>query len=219
MSKFHEISLDSITLSEYHNKKIVISDENKKLIKFQIPRMYIPFGISGFTPEVGATKWTIEFSMKGFDEEDNYVKKFYDYLRKIEEKVITFVHDNSQTIFGSQKSLLQIQDMFNSNIKESPNREPKFRVKVDTSMDGKIKPAIFDSEKSRIDVELENGIFSRKSGTAIVEINSVYFLNKKFGITWKLNQMKVFEPQRLKGFHMMVDEDESENLSGFSFRV
>ena len=219
MSKFHEISLDSITLSEYHNKKIVISDENKKLIKFQIPRMYIPFGISGFTPEVGATKWNIEFSMKGFDEEDNYVKKFYDYLKKIEEKVITFVHDNSQTIFGSQKSLLQIQDMFNSNIKESPNREPKFRVKVDTSMDGKIKPAIFDSEKSRIDVELENGIFSRKSGTAIVEINSVYFLNKKFGITWKLNQMKVFEPQRLKGFHMMVDEDESENLSGFSFRV
>ena len=97
----------------------------------------------------------------------------------------------------------ELKPMFNSNIKESPDREPKFRVKVDSTFDGKIKSHVYDENKTALYDTIDNGLYSRQSGTAVVEMNSVYFLNKKFGMTWKLNSLVVYEPQRLKGFQFI----------------
>ena len=94
----------------------------------------------------------------------------------------------------------ELKPMFNSNIKESPGREPKFRVKVDTTVDDKIKASVFDADKNLLHDEVTSGLYSRNSGHAIVELGSVYFLNKKFGCTYKLHQLIVYEPQNLKGF-------------------
>ena len=97
----------------------------------------------------------------------------------------------------------ELKPMFNSNIKESPDREPKFRVKVDTTMDGKVKSHVYDENKTALYDDVSNGLYARQSGTAVVEMNSVYFLNRKFGMTWKLNSLVVYEPQRLKGFQFI----------------
>jgi|TARA_Y100000289_G_C3904097_1_gene140892 hypothetical protein len=167
--------------------------------------MYMPFGVSGFTPEVGPTKYSLDFAMKGYDEDDNYVKKFYETMREFEERIIDAVEEQSEHIFKRKVSKDELKGMFFSNIKESPDREPKFRVKVDVNMDGKIKPHVYDEAKNPIgNVDCKNGLYSRNSGTAIVEINSVYFLNKKFGVTYKLYQLVTYEPQTLKGFQFVI---------------
>jgi hypothetical protein len=101
-------------------------------------------------------------------------------------------------------SVDELSPMFNSNIKHSPDREPKFRIRVDTTADGDIKAGIFDSEKKSINSKVENKLYSRNSGVAITEMNSVYFLNRKFGVTWKLHQLVVHEPQQLKGFQFIL---------------
>jgi hypothetical protein len=165
--------------------------------------MYMPFGISGFTPEIGATKYNIDFAMKGWDETDNFVKKFYECMREVEDKVIHAVSEQSAKIFNKYMTFEELKPMFYSNIKESPDREPKFRVKVDSTIDGKIKPHVYDEEKKPMVDDIKNGLYSRNSGTAIVEMNSVYFLNRKFGVSWKLNSLVVYEPQRLKGFQFI----------------
>jgi hypothetical protein len=100
----------------------------------------------------------------------------------------------------------ELRPLFNSNIKETPGREPKFRVKVDTDFDGKIKPLVYDQEKKDIRCVADDGLHSRTTGSAIVELNSVYFMNKKFGCTWKLYQLMVSDIQRLKGFQIMLDD-------------
>src|SRR6056300_1297622 len=175
--KFDQV-IDDIKIADYSNRKIVLSTQKGEPIRFQIPKMYMPFGISGFTPEIGNKKWNVDFSMRGFDESEGIIKKCYDELRPL----------------------------FNSNIKETPGREPKFRVKVDTDFEGKIKPFIYDQEKKDIRCVAEDGLHSRTTGSAIVELNSVYFMNKKFGCTWKLYQMMVSDIQRLKGFQIMLDD-------------
>ena len=101
-------------------------------------------------------------------------------------------------------SIEELKPMFNSNVKESPEREPKFRVKVDATMDGKVKSHVYDENKNSLIDDIKNGLYSRNSGTAVVEMNSIYFLNRKFGISWKLNQLVVYEPQRLKGFQFIL---------------
>jgi hypothetical protein len=203
MAKFHTL-LDNLEILSYDGRKISLSNKDGKNVRIQTPRMYMPFGISGFQPQVGATKWNVDFSMKGYDEEGNYVKIFYETLQEVEKRIIEAVSLQSVDIFGKHMSVDELSPMFNSNIKHSPDREPKFRVRVDTTADGDIKAGIFDSEKKSINSKVENKLYSRNSGVAITEMNSVYFLNRKFGVTWKLHQLVVHEPQQLKGFQFIL---------------
>lgn len=205
--RFTDINVNTdIEIGEYSNRKITLCmTGTKKPVRFQIPRMYTPFGVSGFTPEVGPTKWNVDFSMKGWDEENNYVKKFYDFLKAIERRIIDHA---MQGEIGSKLC----EGMFNSNIKSNGNFEPKFRVKVDTNASGFLKPRIFDVNEQDITCNADHGLYSKHSGAAIVELNSVYFMNKMFGITWKLQQMKVYEPQRLKGFQFNIDDGDEDGF-------
>ena len=203
MVKFTTV-LDTIDVLEYDGRKISLSTKEGNPIRFQMPRMYMPFGISGFTPAIGNTKWNIDFSLKGYDEDGNYVKLFYETLMKIEDKIISAVAEQSANIFGKEMSVEYLKAIFNSNLKHSPDREPKFRVKVDVSGDGTLKTGVFNSERQHLKDELEDKLYARNSGVGIVEMNSVYFLNKQFGITWKLHQLVVHEPQQLKGFQFVL---------------
>lgn len=197
--KFSEFNISTnFNIGEYSNRKISLSTKDLKPIRFQIPRMYLPFGVSGFTPEVGDTKYNVDFSMKGWEEENSYVNKFYKFVKEIENSVITKVVQNSVEIFGTQLTVGEISNMFNSNIKEQDNHEPKFRLKIDKNT------RVFDVADEDITTELDSGLYAKHSGIAMVELNSVYFLNRMFGVTWKMTQLKLFEPQRLKGFQFQL---------------
>lgn len=197
-------AFDNLQINEYNNRKIVLSTKQGTPMRIQLPRMYMPFGVSGFTPEVGPTKYNIDFAIKGYDEEDSYMKKFYDSLRKVEDKIIDAVVEQSEVIFGSPMAKEELLPMFNSNVKEAQGREPKFRIKVDTTLEDEIKANVFDSDKNPKKDVVTNGLYARNSGHAIVELGSVYFLNRKFGCTWKLHQLIVYEPQNLKGFQFII---------------
>jgi Family of unknown function (DUF5871) len=162
--------------------------------------MYMPFGVSGFTPPYGPVKYNIDFALK----EGEYIDKFREFIESIESKVIEYV----LTIFGSEIS----RDAFNSNIKPgSGTYEPKFRVKVDDTT------RFFDVGDADITTDLEDGLYRRHSGAAIVELSNVYFMNKRFGLVWKMVQMKIYEPQRLHGYTFEDDDEVDKPLTGFNF--
>ena len=110
-------AIDNLQINEFNNRKIVLTTKQGTPLRVQFPRMYMPFGVSGFTPEVGPTKYNIDFAIKGYDEEDSYMKKFYESVRKLEDKIINAVVEQSEVIFGSQMSKEELAPMFNSNVK------------------------------------------------------------------------------------------------------
>jgi len=204
MARFQSL-IDNLKISQYKdNQKITLSTKEGKPMRVQTPRLYMPFGISGFTPAVGNTKWNIDFSLKGHDEEGNYVRDFYETIQRVEAIVVEAVSEQSEDIFGKKMTVDELLPMFNSNLKHTPDREPKFRVRVDTTIDGEIKSGVFDKDGNNIATDLTDKLYARNSGIAIVEMNSMYFLNKKFGVTWKLHQLAVYEPQQLRGFQFMI---------------
>lgn len=204
MARFQSL-IDNLKISQYKdNQKITLSTKEGKPMRVQTPRLYMPFGISGFTPAVGNTKWNIDFSLKGHDEEGNYVRDFYETIQRVEAIVVEAVSEQSEDIFGKKMTVEELLPMFNSNLKHAPDREPKFRVRVDTTIDGEIKSGVFDKDGNNIATDLTDKLYARNSGIAIVEMNSMYFLNKKFGVTWKLHQLAVYEPQQLRGFQFMI---------------
>ncbi len=203
MAKFHNF-INDLDILEYDGRKISLCTNEGKPARIQLPRMYMPFGMSGFTPAVGNTKWNVDFSLKGYDEEDNYVKAFYETMLQIETHIIENVAKQSMDIFKKEMSVEELRPMFNSNLKYSEGREPKFRVKVDMSGAGAIKTGVFNSEKQHLKDEIVDKLYARNSGVGIAEMCSVYFLNRQFGVTWKLHQLVVHEPQQLKGFQFVL---------------
>lgn len=109
--------INNIQINEFNNRKIVVTTKQGTPFRMQFPRMYMPFGVSGFTPEVGQTKYNIDFAVKGYDEDESYMKKFYDSVRTIEDMIIDSVVEQSVTIFGKPMSKEELIPMFNSNLK------------------------------------------------------------------------------------------------------
>ena len=209
--RFTSVAVDDMVFGSYGNRVIKVDP-----IKFQIPRMYMPFGVSGFAPPYGEVKYNIDFSMKGWNEPGNYISKFYDFMTSVESKVIEYVESISVDIFNEYKTKTELRSLFNSNIKVSGTYDPKFRVKVSN------KTQFFDIGDSELQIPLEEGLFKRYSGAAFVEMGNIYFFNQRFGITWKMEQIKVYEPQRLHGFNFAEpDEDEEEptnKITGCQFK-
>jgi hypothetical protein len=210
--RFTSVDPDTFSFGPYANRAIRVDP-----VKFQIPRMYMPFGISGFAPPYGPVKYNIDFSMKGWNEPGNYVNKFYDFLVDVENTVISHVESLSQEIFGSRMSREELVELFNSNIKVSQGYDPKFRVKVSD------KTQIFDIGDAEITCPLTEGLYKKYSGAALVQMGNIYFFNKRFGITWSMEQVKVYEPQRLHGFNFSDEAEEYDGedpvsvLKGFQF--
>lgn len=203
MAKFNTF-LDTLDILEYDGRKISLCTKEGKPARIQLPRMYMPFGVSGFTPAVGNTKWNVDFALKGYDEDENYIKFFYETMLETETRIIEAVSKQSVGIFGKEMTVEELRPIFNSNLKYSPGREPKFRVKVDMSGAGVVKTGIFNSEKQHLKDEIVDKLYARTSGVGIAEMCSVYFLNRQFGVTWKLHQLVVHEPQQLKGFQFIL---------------
>jgi len=208
--RFTSVDPDNIMFGDYNNRVIKVEP-----FKFQIPRMYMPFGVSGFAPPYGAVKYNIDFSMKGWNESGNYVNKFYDFLTDIEQRVISQVETMCKEIFGYQMTREELSGLFNSNIKMSETYDPKFRVKVSD------KTQFFDIADQEIVKPLEEGLYKKFSGSALVQMGNIYFFNKRFGITWSIEQIKVYEPQRLHGFQFAEPADDDEEpvtkMKGFAF--
>jgi autonomous glycyl radical cofactor GrcA len=98
--------------------------------------------------------------------------------------------------------------MFNSNLKDAANGyEPKLRVKIDTDRDLMTKFKVFNEQHDDITQVVTDGLYARKSVVSVVELGSVYFMNRKFGLVWRMAQMQVHEPQRLKGLHIQMPDE------------
>ena len=69
---------------------------------------------------------------------------------------------------------------------------------------------------------MEDKLHSRHTGAAIVELDSVWFMNKRFGLTWKMQQLKVF-PLRSETLGHAMERVATDatigGLKGFQFVV
>jgi hypothetical protein len=197
-NRFTQIDVDTnLVLGEFYNKRIPLMTDSSTPFTVQSPRMYMPFGISGFVPPHGPTKWNLDFVMKGWDENGGYVNRFYNWVKEVEHKVVSHIHENSEIIFGRELPLAEVRSLFNSNLKEAQNGyDPKLRVKADTWPDGKFKFKVYDSDQQEMSVDtVSDGLFKRHSGVVLFELNAVWFMNRRFGITWRTTQLQVFEPR------------------------
>ena len=156
-------------------------------IRLQTPPFYVPFGLKQFPGKFNNVNCTLDLSLRGYEEPNKKAHQFLKWYREFESALF--------------EQSLNNPDQFNSCIKQ-PNAEypPLLRIKTPVE-DGKIEASIWKDKKEYCEDVYGNINGAFKGHTAIGIINPAPYVlpNGMWGISWKLEQLRIFEPKRLRG--------------------
>lgn len=197
---------------------------NNNLI-IQTPTLNAPFGISTWPGERGAPdKHTLDLSFAG-KETTPAIQEFHDMLQNISNFVLDSALENSNTWFKKKyPSRDVVEAIFNSNIRYSKDKTtgeisnaypPTFKMNL-PYRDGNFTFPCYGASRDPINlVDIMNQPSRGKGArvTAIMQLNSLWIVGGKFGLTWKVSQLRIVMPQISSGYAFvpMADDDEVTN--------
>ena len=171
----------SIELTSTNGKMLSISKDGKAL-RFTVPKNDIPYGFSEFVPPNGGPS-SVSLDITITDE---------DKIREI----VELEHDIRKQLVGMHGlSEDDINTMFTSNFKNG-----RLRLKQTRST------RLFNPDGTPMDKIARGGDFKRGQAACSATVASVYFMNRKVGLVWYADHIKIWEPQP------------EANLSEYAFR-
>lgn len=202
-----DISFDAVKKNSMGGKVVYLKHGGNKNITLQTPLMSAPFGISGYTDDkTGITKHSLDISFKGAAD-DPKIQTFLDKMNEFDKCLIETAAKNSKDWLGKSMKKDVVEALYRPLIKPSKDPEkyaPTIKFKV-PSKDGKMLVDAFDHKKQPFDL---NNFVPGTRVQAIIECSSVWFVNKQFGVSWKLVQLRMSKPEKLTGFSFIPDGDE-----------
>ena len=105
-----------------------------------------------------------------------------------------------------------VENFYRPLIKPAKDPEkyaPTMKLKIRQNRVGAMVIDCYDGDRQRVDI-LE-AVMPGSRVTAILECNSVWFVNKNmFGISWNIAQLKVQKSDKIAGFSFMEEDDNEE---------
>jgi hypothetical protein len=183
-------------------KIVYLNFPNSQRIVLQTPVMSSPFGISTYDDASdGKRSYSLDASFKGF-ESNPKLASFLSKCRAFDETLIDVAAENSKAWFGKEMSKEMISVLFRKSVRDAtdPKYAPTLRLKITPNTE------YYDEHQNKVDMEY---IIKGTSFRAIVELSSVFFVNKQFGVTWRIVQLAVTSrPDRLSGFAFQGDDED-----------
>ena len=189
-------------------------------IMIQTPKMRLPYGLGKFEQQDKWPKYSLDMSFGGM-EENQKIKDFYETMNAIDEKIINdTVKTYSQKWFRKKTMSEDVaRTLFTTSIKRSKDKEtgeftdkypPTFKAKV-PFWEGRITCNVYDHNKAKLgDTNIEQCIAKGQNVVAIIKCAGVWFSGGKYGISWKVDQLKLDKPLGLTGYAFR-DDDEDED--------
>ena len=207
-------------------KTIFLLYDGKPLM-IQTPEMAAPFGISMFPGERGAPdRYHIDLSFNNMETKPT-VKAFFDFLKTLNERVVTDAMENSSLWLKKRYPTREVVDaLCTPLIHFSRDRDtneinntfpPRFKVSLPCRDDGNFTFPTFDGKRaadgSYNQINLRDIVNSDSRGkgarvSAIIQC-SLWVAAGKFGVTWKAQQLRVVEEIRIRGYAFRPMEDDT----------
>jgi hypothetical protein len=196
--KIADFDVNSLTFSAVRKndkggRAVYLNSNGGQKLLFQLPQMRAPFGLSEFTDKAtGRTSYSMNLSL-----DDETVRNVF---QSIDNKVLEFVVANSEACLGKKYSVdIMREALFKSAIKPGKdNYAPTLQLKVLPGRDGKgYAVEAYNSAKQPVELAtLEKG----QGIITIIEINQIWFVDNKFGVSIRLQQALFAPLNKLKGF-------------------
>lgn len=202
--------------AENGSKSVFIAYNGKPLL-VQTPEMSAPFGISVWPGERGAPdKYNIDVTFK--DRENRPpLDAFYKMLEAISVRVITEAIDNSQQWFKRSKfpSREVVEELFTPMIRMHKDKvtgevtnqyPPVFKMSL-PYREGAFQLQAYNDRREQIDLMnvVQDNRGKNARVMAIVQCSAVWIVGTKFGVTWKVRQLRIVESAKLPSFAFQND--------------
>lgn len=180
------------------NKTVYLSGPNKSKLNIQFPWMRAPFGLSSYTDAAtNRTSYSLDLS---FDKDNDDLMQIQKNLEAFDDVVVKTVAANSKEWLGKQfKEAVLKEALYKSIIRPGKDDYPstmKLKVMVDNKTD-KFIPEAYNMRQEEVSVDaLEKGM----RVIVIAEIASIWFIDNKFGVTTRLQQVLMEPPKKLPKF-------------------
>lgn len=213
VTRFDALNVEDVVFSSMKKNKnggktVYINGKNKQKMYIQFPFMRCPFGLSSFTDEnTHKTSHSIDLS---FDDNDNS-NQLKDKLNKLDEIIINTVVENSVEWLGKKYNIEVIREaLYKPIVRPGKGDYPStIKIKVMTNADGEFQPEAYNMQKELISLEdLEKG----SKCMCIVDINQIWFIDNKFGVSIRLSQVLIEGNTKLKSFAFTgISDQESDD--------
>jgi hypothetical protein len=170
--------------------------DNKKLY-LQFPFMRSPYGMSAFTDEAtGRTSYSLDLS---FDPDNAEAMELHEKLKELDDIIVNTVAENSEEWLGKSFNVEVLkQALYKPMVRPGKEQYPStIKLKILTKPDGSFVPESYSMQKQSVPLDsIEKG----QKAMAIVDLNQIWFIDNKFGVTIRLQQALFEQSVKLPSF-------------------
>jgi hypothetical protein len=202
---------------------------NGQNLVVRTPRIFYPAGVVTRVDEQNKSNYNLLASLKGCDPyakemstDGSDIGNFYNFLLKLQDKILAAAVANSAKWFGKVRSEAVLRDTMKLMLTPSvdkvggewvPNGKypPSLRMKISV-WDGAVSMNVVDKDNNEIVVTPENldQVFPKRMEGRMVVAPSIYVTGLGFGITWRVTMAKVFPPESRSASDVFKDIVEKE---------
>ena len=197
-----EFSAASVQFSKLRKNKnggkavYLNAGDNKKLY-IQFPFMRSPYGLSAFTDEgTGRTSYSLDLS---FDSDNEEAMALHNKLKELDDIIVNTVAENSKEWLGKEFNVAVLKEaLYKPMIRPGKEQYPStIKLKILTKPDGTFVPEAYSMQKQPVSLDtVEKG----QKCMAIVDLNQIWFIDNKFGVTIRLQQVLLEQSAKLPSF-------------------
>jgi len=202
------VTFSQLKKNKNGGKSVMLNHNNKKKLYLQLPFMRSPFGLSAFTDEAtNKTSYSLDLS---FDTDNEDAMQLSSKLTELDEIILKTVTDNSKEWLGKSYDINVIREaLYKPLVRQGKEGYANtLKLKVQTNQTGDFIPEAYNSDRELIQIdEIERG----QKCMCIVEINQIWFIDNKFGVSVRLSQVLCGESTKLPSFAFQgLDNDQDE---------
>lgn len=229
-----EIDVSKIKFSEVMKNKMggnvvyLSYEKENKPLRMQIPKMYAPFGLNVYDkdkkpgqssksepPTEGARlDYGFELSFKDM-ESDKKLQRLHKKVKEIDQAIVNAAVEHHSDWFGMSADEMNAgvaSVLCKKNIR--PASDSKYADKMKVKIRNIKNAQVFDADTGE-QLDAETAIVAKSDVRAIIEIRSVFFVNKSFGVTWELVHMEIKRPEEQKKHVLRAEEDDDSDDEDF----
>lgn len=164
---------------------VPISSPDKTRVLLQIPSMPLPFGVSPYVDAAGQTQsYSLDCS---FRDGCPAVQELYKQLKNLDAMFLDLGVKRSQEFFGKKYDRSTVEAFYRPLVKQNnPEYPPVVKVKVPLK-NGEPDAQFFDECRAPAPGGIDY-LIKGSTVRLIVEVSSIWFVNKTYGVTLKLVQ-------------------------------
>ena len=202
IQKFSDFNANNVSFSKLRKNKnggkaVYLNSSDNKKIFVQLPFMRSPYGLSVYTDETsGRTSYSLDLS---FDPDNAESTQLLKAMTELDELVVNTVANNSKEWLGKNFNVAVLKEaLYKPIVRPGKDQYPAtMKLKILTKSDGSFVPEAFSMKRERVSLDtVEKG----QKVVAIIDLNQIWFIDNKFGVTIRLQQVLLEQSEKLPSF-------------------